>query len=174
MSKHNASIYSMARIAARMTQDYAAEELAIGRRTLAEYETGNTTVPDDVAAKMMSVYQAPWLGYKHLRLTKVGAALLPVIECNKGIAACAVSSEVAAKKLLAAMGEFMMIAADDKVDGMETARFNVLKTKMAEVVAALMEVCLFSRHKKITADVAHRQLSKTGFTGGTPNKPNLL
>lgn len=50
------NIYKNARRAAGLTQEQAAEQLYISVRSLAEYEAGRTTPPDDVACRMIDVY----------------------------------------------------------------------------------------------------------------------
>lgn len=74
------NIYKAARKAAGMTQEQAAELLHISVRSLAEYEAGRTIPPDDVVCRMIEVYKADWLAYKHLKQTEIGNRYLPNID----------------------------------------------------------------------------------------------
>lgn len=78
MQRKYGNIYKNARKAAGMTQEQAAELLYISVRSLAEYEAGRTTPPDDVVCRMVEVYGAKHLAYLHLKQsTEVGRRFLP-------------------------------------------------------------------------------------------------
>jgi len=72
------NIYKSARQNAGLTQEKAAEQLYISVRSLAEYEAGRTTPPDDVVCRMVEVYRTKYLAYLHLKnSTEVGRRFLP-------------------------------------------------------------------------------------------------
>ena len=64
---------------AGLTQEQASEKLCISGRSLINYETGKTNVPDDIVNKMTKIYNAPVLGYYWLRNTQTGKNILPAL-----------------------------------------------------------------------------------------------
>ena len=55
----------------------AAYMLNVCRRSLCDYEKGDTRVPDDIAFKMANLYHAPDIPYHWLANTKCGSEVLP-------------------------------------------------------------------------------------------------
>ncbi len=73
MNESYRSIYQIARKNAGFTQLEAAELLHISVRTLGSYELGDVIPNGDLVYNMVTLYDAKWLGYEHLRQsTKVG------------------------------------------------------------------------------------------------------
>ena len=66
MSNECENLYKICRISAGLTQEQAAELLAVSQRTLSEYENGRARVPDDIVAAMVEVYNSPLIAYYHL------------------------------------------------------------------------------------------------------------
>jgi len=78
MKQRCENIYKSARKVAGLTQEQAAEQLYVSVRSIAEYEAGRTTPPDDVVCRMVEVYGAKHLAYLHLKQsTEVGRRFLP-------------------------------------------------------------------------------------------------
>ncbi|QNB45868.1 helix-turn-helix domain-containing protein [Thermanaerosceptrum fracticalcis] len=68
-------MYRIAREAARISRDAAADALHIGCRTLADYESGKTMPPPDVVLGMSRLYKVPWLTQIYCRENcAIGAA----------------------------------------------------------------------------------------------------
>lgn len=61
------NIYQNARKAAGLTQERAAELLGLSLRSLADYESGRRLPPNDVADRMVTVYNSQLVGIQHLR-----------------------------------------------------------------------------------------------------------
>lgn len=81
MRKQCENIYKIARKAAGLTQEQAAELLHISVRSLTEYEAGRTIPASDIVCKMIEVYGTPWLAYEHLRQSsEVGRRYLPEVD----------------------------------------------------------------------------------------------
>ena len=72
------NIYQTARKVAGLTQERAAELLGLSPRSLADYESGLRLPPNDVADRMVTVYNSQLLAVQHLRAsTQFARELLP-------------------------------------------------------------------------------------------------
>lgn len=67
MPKGSGNIYQTARKAAGLTQEAAAERLAVSDTSIRAYESGERLPGDDVVTRMMAVYDAQYLGAQHLQ-----------------------------------------------------------------------------------------------------------
>lgn len=75
------NIYQSARKIAGLTQECAAELLGLSPRSLADYEAGLRVPPNDVADRMVTVYNSQLLAVQHLRSsTQFARDLLPPIQ----------------------------------------------------------------------------------------------
>lgn len=81
MQNECANIYQTARKASGLTQERAAELLNLSTRSLADYESGLRLPPNDVADRMVVVYNSQVLAVQHLRnSTQFARELLPDIQ----------------------------------------------------------------------------------------------
>lgn len=75
------NIYQSARKIAGLTQERAAELLGLSPRSLADYESGLRLPPNDVADRMVTVYNSQLLAVQHLRnSTQFARELLPDVK----------------------------------------------------------------------------------------------
>lgn len=75
------NIYQSARKVAGFTQERAAELLGLSLRSLADYESGLRVPPNDVADRMVTVYNSQLLAVQHLRSsTQFARELLPDVQ----------------------------------------------------------------------------------------------
>lgn len=75
------NIYQNARKVAGLTQERAAELLGLSARSLADYEAGLRLPPNDVADRMVTVYNSQLLAVQHLRnSTQIARDLLPDVQ----------------------------------------------------------------------------------------------
>ena len=75
------NIYQSARKIAGLTQERAAELLGLSPRSLADYESGLRVPPNDVADRMVTVYNSQLLAVQHLRnSTQCARDLLPDVQ----------------------------------------------------------------------------------------------
>lgn len=75
------NIYQNARKVAGLTQERAAELLGLSPRSLADYESGLRLPPNDVADRMVTVYNSQLLAVQHLRgSTQFARELLPDVQ----------------------------------------------------------------------------------------------
>lgn len=73
------NLYQRARKATRLTQEEAAERIGVSPESMKQYESGRRVPPDGVVAKMVEVYDLPWLALEHSRATDQ-LGVLPEVE----------------------------------------------------------------------------------------------
>lgn len=80
MQENCKNIYQSARKIAGFSQERAAELLGLSPRSLADYEAGARVPPNDVADRMVTVYNSQLLAVQHLRnCTQFARDLLPEV-----------------------------------------------------------------------------------------------
>lgn len=144
MKQDRRNIYQIARKNAGLTQEQAAELLHISVRSLAEYESGRVTPPDDIVCEMIELYKAYWLGYQHLKqASEVGRRFLPDVQISDlAMAVLRLQKETAdVGALQTAMVE---IVCDGKIDGSEQQRWKTVEREISEMAGAAMSV-IFSK-----------------------------
>ena len=152
--KTETNIYKVARLRAEIPQIESATDLALSRRCLAAYESGARQVPEDIVLSMMKLYRAEYLGYLHLRESRVGQIILPKLHTDKSLAACTVMAQIASDQLRITLNELLAIAADDMVSDSEEATFKAIQEHLKLIIAGLFPIAIGSfGHKKRTASV---------------------
>ena len=96
MPETDKTIYKTCRDEAGLTQEEAAEKLNCSVRQLARYEAGEQQTPEDIANRMVIIYDSPLLKVQHLRLVSPIAAdlLPPVIERGLGEVAMRITNRM--------------------------------------------------------------------------------
>ena len=142
MSEHDMTIYQTCRRAAGMTQERAAELLGVAVRTLAAWEAGERPVPDLRVADMVDLYGTPYLAIQHLRLySALGPKVLPEIDrIPLPQAVCQLLSSIRAVEQARAGDRLLQIAADGRVDEMESTEFELLMAELEPIIAAVMSI----------------------------------
>lgn len=141
MKRYCENIYKSARRNAGMTQEQAAEQLYVSVRSIAEYEAGRTTPPDDVVCRMIDVYGDRSLAYMHLKQsTEVGRRYLPdlhILDLPRSV--LKLQKEV--KDVMDVNSRMIDVACDGVVDTHEQETWqNVIKELMEMVAAGLSVV----------------------------------
>ena len=140
MPKDGGNIYQTARKAAGLTQEAAAERLAVSDTSIRAYESGERLPGDDIVARMCAVYDTQFLGVQHLQLS---AALLPV--CIQE--ARPERLELAAIKLVNRIIAFanrhrndqlLAIAEDGVIDEEERPQFLAIAAELDEIIRAAL------------------------------------
>ena len=140
MSKGSENIYQTARRAAGLTQESAAERLAVSVTSMRAYETGQRIPGDDIVAIMCTVYDAQYLGLQHLQLK---STLLP--GCIQ--AARPEPLPVAVIKLVRRVMRFaeehrsdqlMEIAEDGVISESERELFDEIACELGDIVQAAL------------------------------------
>ena len=153
--KGNTNIYKAARLRAEIPQIESATDLSLSRRCLATYEAGTRPVPDDIVLNMMKLYRADYLGYLHLRESRIGKLILPKLSVDKSLAACTVMAQIASEQLRITLNELAPIVVDDVVSCSEEATFKAVQEHLKLIIAGLMPIAVggFTDNKKRTASV---------------------
>lgn len=147
MKKHFKTIYKIARENAGLTQEKAAELLAVSTRWLAEYESGRAPVPDEIVCKMVEIYDAPWLAYQHLKQsTKIGRKFLPDIEILD-VARAVLKFKKEVQDIEKLDKDMIEIACDGVIDTHEK-RWQEIKKEVSEVISAAIALMLSEVNKK--------------------------
>lgn len=99
MTPTDKTIYKICREQAGYTQERAAELLPCSVRQLARYEAGEVPVPDDMAYRMVILYNSQYLAVQHLRtVSQLAASIIPAVD--------SVSLQTAAMRLFNVVMDF--------------------------------------------------------------------
>lgn len=140
MPKDEGNIYQTARKSAGLTQEAAAERLAVSLTSLRAYEGGERVPAGDVVDRMITVYDAQFLGVQHIQ--KYGT-LLP--ECI--LEAHPERLETATIKLVRRIMRFadghrndrlLEIAEDGIIDDEERPEFLAITAELNDIVKAAL------------------------------------
>ena len=152
-----------ARHNAGLTQEAAAERIGVALRTIAHYEAGRIPA-DDIVARMMQVYRAPYLGYAYLsQESEVGRALLPQITNVSGIASGAMQIRVAIKKAVKMYDRLEEICCDDVVSRDEQRDYERCWSELDNLMASVTAMKFSPRKGK----------SPAGATAGLSERINF-
>lgn len=140
MPKGSGNIYQTARKAAGLTQEAAAERLAVSDTSIRAYESGERLPGDDVVARMCAVYNVQYLGLQHLQLK---SALLP--ECVQyarpeplPVATIKLVRRVLAFAEAHRSDQLLEIAEDGVIDEAERQRFDEIAAELGDIVQAAL------------------------------------
>ena len=122
---------------AGLTQEQASEKLCICLRSLINYETGRTNVPDDIVNKMTKIYNAPVLGYYWLRNTQTGRNILPAL-AKSSLAENGLSLLDGLNTANEYKNDVIKICLDNKIDASEQPKFK----KIVEASKTLMKTLM--------------------------------
>jgi len=150
MTEKGINIYKAARNRAHMTMDAASELLNVAPRSLAHYEAGDRPVPDDVVAGMITAYNAPYLGYQHLRASAVGRMVLPEV-CDISPARCAIKTALAAEHVQAVTKKLLAIGEDDWIDSSEVDCLKQIQGSAKKLASAFLSILVLSAGEKESA-----------------------
>lgn len=141
------NIYQSARKIAGLTRERASELLGLSPRSLADYETGLRLPPNDVADRMVTVYDSQLLAVQHLRgSTQFARDLLPDIKT--------MALPEAVLTLIDAVyafaddrldRELIDIARDGVISADERERFDHVIDKIRDITAAAIALATMSR-----------------------------
>ncbi len=143
MAKQVNNVFKIARQEASLKQEDAIQQLGIkDSTTLSRYENDVTIPPDEIVAKMIQVYNAPWLGYMYLQqYTNVGKKILPQLVLGDfGLTVLKFQKEFSDINLV--KSEMIDIACDGEVGVDEKQRWNVAMKEVKELIGAGISLLL--------------------------------
>ena len=138
MQNGSSNIYQTARKAAGLTQEAAAERLALSVESLRAYETGQR-IPD-IVARMCAVYDTQFLGVQHLQLS---AALLPVCIQEARPERLELATIKLVNRIIAFANrhrndQLLAIAEDGIIDEEERPQFLAIAAELDEIIRAAL------------------------------------
>lgn len=143
------NLYKVCRTSAGLTQEQAAEVLAIAPRTLSDYENERARVPDDIVAKMAEAYNAPLIAYYHLRRFSPLGKYLPDLQEPQTHGDMAFQAIIARDELGPAVDCIKRLVADGLIDSDEQEEFTECVITLRRVHGKILSVVAYA--EKITA-----------------------
>ncbi len=143
------NIYQSARKIAGLTRERAAELLGLSARSLADYESGLRLPPNDVADRMVTVYNSQLLAVQHLRnSTQIARDLLPdVKEMALPEAVLTLVDAVYAFADDRLDRELIDIARDGVISEDERERYDRVIDKIRDITAAAIALASMPRER---------------------------
>lgn len=140
MQNGSSNIYQTARKAAGLTQEAAAERLALSVESLRAYETGQRLPGNDIVARMCAVYDTQFLGVQHLQLS---AALLPVCIQEARPERLELATIKLVNRIIAFSNrhrndQLLAIAEDGVIDEEERPQFLAIAAELDEIIRAAL------------------------------------
>lgn len=142
MTENDRTIYKICREQAGYTQERAAELLPCSVRQLARYEGGEAPVPDDMAYRMVRLYNSQFLAVEHLRMvSQLAASIIPAVD--------SVSLQTAAMRLFNCVVDFidkhpdrklLRIAEDNIIDESERPVLDEILMELEKLTKVCTEV----------------------------------
>lgn len=145
MQEENRNIYRAARRSAGITQEAAAERLAISVESIRAYETGLRVPPNDVVEQMVICYNAQHLAYQHLHETNALAArIVPALEQRSLLeVAVRIYNRMAQFSKTHRVEQLLAMAEDGRIDEAERAEFEAIVSDLRDLIQSGMELELF-------------------------------
>ena len=145
MPEDYSNIYKIARRAAGLTQESAAERLEISVDSVRAYETYQRTPPNEIVERMVVCFHAPQLAYQHLHeTTGLVSRIIPQLE-QRNILEVAIriynrmrnfSQDYCLERLMA-------IAEDGRIDDTERPEFDEIIAELRSIIQSGLELEIF-------------------------------
>ena len=138
------NIYKIARRAAGLTQEAAAERLGLSVESIRAYETGGRVPPSQVVELMVILYNAQHLAYQHLHETnELYNRIVPALEDRDLIrTAVVLRNRLARMEQRRSLDRLLEIAEDDRIDEDERPEFLAIVAELREIVRSALELQL--------------------------------
>lgn len=150
MPEENRNIYQTARQSAGLTQEAAAERLAVSVESLRAYENGYRVPANDIVARMAVTYNNLMLGYNHcLNTNSLMASIVPELE-ERSLLELAVRIAVRVERLAGNGGarRLLEIFEDSAISPEEQADFDRLWPDLREIIRAGLELDILCREER--------------------------
>lgn len=134
--------YQTARKTACLTQEQAAERLALSLESVKAYERGERIPPNAVARRMAEAYGTPWLVLEHLRQSSAELGVLPPDLQLQPLptAVLQLVNRVFAFAHRHRDRQLMRIAEDGVVDALEQAEYDAIVRDLDGIICAAYQV----------------------------------
>lgn len=142
MQEECRNIYKNARKSAGLTQEAAAERIAVSVESLRAYEAGVRVPPNDVVAQMVICYNTQYLAYQHVHDTNtLVAQIIPALE-PRSLAELAIRVHVRTERFYRASSteRLLEIAEDNHVDESEQPEYDAFIADMQDIVQSYLEL----------------------------------
>lgn len=142
MYTNDRNIYQAARKTAGITQERAAEMLAVSVESIRAYETGVRTPPNDVVSLMVIAYNSPVLAYQHLRASAdMARRILPEVkERDLPQATMRLINRIYKFADDHRDRELMRITEDGIIDRDERPYFDAITAELEDIIQAALEL----------------------------------
>lgn len=147
MNKEFTNYYKTCRETAGLTQETAAEALAVSSRTLSDYENGKAKVPDDIVDSMAVLYKSPLLAWWHLKNTSVLGKYLPDVAIPKTEVDMVFQGILAKDKLSPIVDALKEIMSDGVIDKMEEQELDKHMEDMKIVNNKLTSIIVWNEER---------------------------
>lgn len=138
MKDNSRNIYQAARMAAGMTQERAAELLGCSVRTIAAYEQDERIPFYDTVARMIDVYQTPFLAVQHLRANaELARQVLPEVQPSS-LPQAFLHLQKEMNDFLKLRDEMLDIVEDGVIDDAERPRWNAIVKELNDICQAVV------------------------------------
>lgn len=136
------NIYAAARLSSGLTQERAAERLAISPRSLQDYECGIRRPCDEVLVRMVEVYNAQYLALQHVRegLTVMQELIPDISSCGLCEATLQLLDAMFAFEEAKADRKLVAITRDGQIDDCERAEFERIAPLLQDVCRGVLAV----------------------------------
>jgi transcriptional regulator with XRE-family HTH domain len=147
------NIYQTSREHAGLTQEAAAEHLALSVESLRKYETGRCRPADRTVKSMVELYGDPYLGYLHMQDS-------PLADCLPQVRLTGIQQ--ASMRIVRMIGRFVRdqrvdqlleITEDGVIDADEQPAFHEIMDELGEIARSWLALG-FCGHKKTPERVA--------------------
>ena len=144
MPGNDRNCYKIARRAAGLTQEAAAERLGLSVESIRAYETGGRVPPSQVVELMVILYNAQHLAYQHLHETnELYNRIVPALEDRDLIrTAVVLRNRLARMEQRRSLDRLLEIAEDDRIDDAERPEFLAIVAELREIVRGALELQL--------------------------------
>lgn len=147
------NIYQVAREAAGLTQERAAELIGLSVESVRTYETEKRVPGDDTVIKMVDIYNANYLAYQHLKYkTQVGNMILPKV-CEMPLSEAALRMIHELNDCMEYQASIVEIAMDGKVDESEKMKWQEICQRCRRLCRAIFAL-QFSKEAEENTEIS--------------------
>lgn len=140
MDEKSVNIYQTHRKSKGLTQEKAAELLAVSVTSLQDYEKGKTKVPDDIVIEMCKIYDTDRLAYQHLRQNAVGKLVLSELKPKTDLAVSILTFIKEFKDVSNLVDKLIFIGADGQIQDDEYEDVSMICEQLVEMINSTFDV----------------------------------